>query len=237
MRFERPLVQGVLLARRKRFFADVALEGGVEVVAHCANPGRMTSAAEPGWRVWCSPADPVALSTGKRKLAWNLELVEAQPSGALLLVNTARPNGIVAEAIAAAQIPELLGYLSQRAEVRYGENSRVDLLLEGEEGRCYVEVKNATLLLAPGLAGFPDAVSARATKHLGDLAQVVAEGHRGVMFSLCRSDAARLAPAEQIDPAYASAYRAALKAGVESIAYQVIASAEGLRLGPRVETA
>ena len=237
MLFERPLVRGTLLERRKRFFADVRLEHGEVVVAHCANPGRMTSAAEPGWTVWCSPADPVALAAGKRKLAWNLELVEAMPGGALLLVNTARPNGIVAEAIAAAQVPELAGYSGQRAEVRYGENSRVDLLLEGERGRCFVEVKNATLLLSPGLAGFPDAVSARATKHLHELAQVVAAGHRAVMFSLCRSDAARLVPAEQIDPVYAAAYRAALKAGVESIAVQVLASPQGLRLGPRVETA
>lgn len=234
MDFERPLVRGVLLGRRKRFFADVRLDDGREVVAHCANTGRMSSAAAPGWRVWLLPADPVALAEGRRKLAWNLEIVEAQPGDVPLLVNTARPNGVVAEAIAAGRVPELAGYARQRAEVRYGENSRVDLLLEGEGRRVLVEVKNVTLLLEPGLAGFPDAVSERASKHLDELAAEVGRGARAVIFYLCRSDAARVVPAEAIDPAYAAAFRRARQLGVECLAYPVLVSPQGLRLGQRI---
>lgn len=238
MDFERPLVPGVLLGRRKRFFADVRLESGpergVEVVAHCANTGRMSSAAEPGWRVWLLPADPVALAQGKRKLAWNLELVEGQPGDVPLLVNTSRPNGLVAEAIAQGLVPELAGYSEQRAEVPYGEGRRVDLMLLGEGRRCLVEVKNVTLRLGPGRAAFPDAVSERASAHLGALAAEVARGHRAVIFYLCRSDAETVEPAAGIDPAYAQAHQRAVQAGVEVLAYRCLASPAGLRLGARV---
>lgn len=234
MEFERALVPGVLLRRRQRFFADVRLDSGVEVVAHCANTGRMTSAAEPGWRVWLLPADPVALAEGRRKLAWNLELVEAQPGDVPLLVNTSRPNGVVAEAITRGQVPELGGYTSLRGEVPYGEGRRVDLMLEGEGRRCLVEVKNVTLRLDQGRAGFPDAVSERAAAHLDALGAEVARGHRAVIFYLCRSDARTVEPAAEIDPAYAQAHRRALEAGVEIMAWRCLASPAGLSLGGRV---
>jgi sugar fermentation stimulation protein A len=210
-----PLVAGQLLGRRQRFLADVKLGDGETVVAHCANTGSMLGCKEPGSRVWLSAAaDP------KRKLAWTWELVEAQP-GVVVGIHTGRANGLVEEAMNAGRIPPLAGYAGLRREVRYGaENSRIDLLLE-DAGRplCYVEVKNVTAAVADGVALFPDAVSARASKHLRELAAMVAAGNRAAIVFCCqRGDVHEVRPADAIDPAYGRALRAALAAGVEAYA-------------------
>lgn len=235
MRFESPLVKATFVRRYKRFFAEATLEDGRVVTAWCANPGAMTSSAAPGWPVWLSATDPADLAEGRRKLAWTLELVEAGPDRVPILVHTGRPNAVVAEGIAAGAVPALAGYDRLRSEVRYGKKSRVDLLLESD-GRppCYVEVKNVTLLLSPGVAAFPDAVTTRGARHLEELAAVVAGGARAVLFYLVRSDAAEVRPARAIDPAYAAALADAAAAGVEVLAAKVVASPEGLWLGEAV---
>ncbi len=230
MLFHAPLVPGRLLRRYKRFLADVELEGGEVIVAHCPNPGSMKSCAEPGWPVWVSPA-----SNPARKLKWTLEVVLAPTTS--ILVNTARPNHIVREAIEAGQIPELTGYGSLRAEVRYGEEkSRIDLLLEdGKQANAWVEVKNATLLLEPGVVGFPDSVTTRGTRHLRELMRCVAQGDRGVLFFLVsRSDGKVLSPARDIDPTYASTLDEAVSAGVEVLAYRAEITDAEVRVGERV---
>lgn len=210
-----PLVAGQLLGRRQRFLADVKLGDGETVVAHCANTGSMLGCREPGSRVWLSAAaDP------KRKLAWTWELVEAQP-GVIVGIHTGRSNGLVEEAIAAGRIPALAGYAGLRREVRYGaENSRIDLLLEGAgKPPCFVEVKNVTAAVADGVALFPDAVSTRASKHLRELAAMVAAGNRAAIVFCCqRGDVHEVRPADAIDPAYGRALRAAIAAGVEAYA-------------------
>ena len=139
MRFPHPLVHGTLIRRYKRFLADVRLDDGSEVMAHVANSGAMLGTSAPGMEVWLSPAN-----SPTRKLAWSWELCRVD--NALIGVNTAWPNLIAAEAVAAGQIPELTGYDTIRREVKYGQNSRIDLLLEAP-GRptCYVEVKNVHL--------------------------------------------------------------------------------------------
>ncbi len=226
MRFAEPLIAGRLLKRYKRFLSDVELQDGERVTAHCPNPGSMMGLAEPGMAVWLSPSRNPA-----RKLAYTWELVDAGPS--LVGINTGWANAIVAEAWRAGQIPELTGYDGLRREVRYGKNSRIDLLLESDSRpACYVEIKSVTLS-RPGAGGangaaaeFPDAVTARGAKHLAELAAMAEQGARAVMLYLVqRSDCARLAIAADIDPAYDRAFADARSRGVEAICY-------GCKVGP-----
>ncbi len=169
----------------------------------------------PGSRVWLSKSD-----NPKRKLAYSWEIIEAD--GTLVGINTAHPNGLVAEAIEDGTITELAGYDTRRREVKYGKNSRIDILLEGpDKPLCYVEVKNVHLLRTPGLAEFPDSVTARGAKHLRELSDMVAEGHRAVMvFLVQRGDAERFSLARDIDPSYGNAFDAARAAGVETLVYR-----------------
>ncbi len=232
MRFPAPLVTGRLVRRYKRFLADVVLDGGGEVTAHCANPGSMLGLAAPDSRVWLSvSADP------KRKLAHSWEIVEAD--GGLVGINTAHPNGLVAEAIAGGRIAGLAGYPRIRREVKYGRSSRVDILLE-DEGRppAYVEVKNVHLMRNAGLAEFPDSVTARGAKHLEELGDMVEAGHRAVMvFLVQRTDCRRLSLAGDIDPAYAAAFARARSRGVEALAIGCSISPEEIVADREVELA
>lgn len=226
MKFPRPLVPGVLIRRYKRFLADVTLPDGSVALAHCPNPGAMTSVAIPGGPVHLLPADPVELAAGRRKLAWTWALARCGETD--VLVDTSQANGVVAEAIAAGAIPALAGYAGMRAEVRYGEKSRVDLLLESPGRRCYVEVKNVTLRLDDGAAAFPDAVTERGARHLAELARVIGPDTRAALVHLVRADATEVRPAAHIDPAYAAGLRAAVAAGVEVYAVRALASPDGV---------
>ncbi|SLN58120.1 DNA/RNA nuclease SfsA [Roseisalinus antarcticus] len=227
MRFATPLVSGRLIRRYMRFLADVALDGGEVVKVHCPNPGAMTGLKEPGLRVWLERNDDP-----KKKLDWGWRLAELG-GGHWAGIDTAVPNRVVAEALAARTIPELGPYASHRAEVRYGTRSRVDFLLEGP-GRTYLEVKNVHLRRTDDWAEFPDSVTARGTKHLQELSAMVAEGHRAVMFYLVqRTDCARFRLASDIEPAYATAFDAARAAGVEMLCYGTRIDRDGVQLsGP-----
>jgi len=212
------LVTGRLLRRYKRFLADVVLDAtGETVTAHCANPGAMTGLIAPGSRVWLSrAADPA------RKLGWSWELVEAEfgAGPALVGIHTGRPNAIAAEAIAAGRVPALAGYAGLRREVKYGQASRVDMVLDGP-GRpaCYVEVKNVHLMRRAGLAEFPDSVTARGARHLEELGAMVEAGHRAVMLFVVQMPAEVFTLAADIDPVYAAAFSRARARGVEALAW------------------
>lgn len=229
MQFDPPLMRGILVRRYKRFLADVVLPDGQEITAHCPNPGSMKTCAEPGWVAWVTPAN-----NPKRKLQWTLEIIESPETP--ILVNTSRPNSIVHAAIGSGQIPELTEYPTLHTEVRYGENSRIDLLCRApSRPDCYVEVKNVTFLHAPGVAAFPDGVSKRAAKHMTELATMVQQGHRAVVFFLVsRTDVDRMEPADHIDPKYGVALREAVAQGVEAIAYRLDFTATGVEIGSRI---
>ncbi|NVO14273.1 MAG: DNA/RNA nuclease SfsA [Rhodoplanes sp.] len=236
MRFATPLIPATLLRRYKRFLADVALADGAVVTAHVANPGSMLGLAMPGLRVWLSRSNNPA-----RKLAHSWELVEVDIGAGpeLVGVNTAHPNALAAEAIAADAIPALAGYAGLRREVRYGTRSRVDLLLEdSSRPPCWVEIKSVTLMRQPGLAEFPDAVTARGARHLDDLAAQVAAEHRAVMLFLIQiGSAARFSLARDIDPAYGIAFDRARAAGVEVLAHRCTVTREGILVGDPVPLA
>ena len=225
LKLSKPLYRGRLVKRYKRFLADVVLDDGTELTAHCPNPGAMTGVAEPGSSVWLSRSD-----NPKRKLAYTFELIEV--AGLLVGVNTNHPNAIVTEAVIAGEVPELAGYASHRREVKYGQNSRIDLLLSDPgRGLCYVEVKNVTLDKGDGLAMFPDAVTSRGAKHLRELMAMVATGHRAVLFFCVQlTGVDRVEIAADIDPAYARIMAQAVAAGVEVMAWCTVLTADETRL-------
>jgi sugar fermentation stimulation protein A len=228
MLFPSPLIRGTLVRRYKRFLADVLLDSGEEVTVHVANSGGMIGTSMPGLEVWLTPA-----ANPERKLKWNWEMVTVE--GVLVGVNTAHPNLIAAEAIRDGLIAELTGYATVRREVKYGRNSRIDLLLEAP-GRptCYVEVKNVHLKRGDW-AEFPDAVTARGTKHLGELRDMVAAGCRAVMLYLVqREDCCGFRTAADIDPAYAGKLVEAMRDGVEAICYTCRLTMDGIAIGGRL---
>lgn len=219
MHFASPLVRARLVQRYKRFLADVILDDGSALTVACPNTGAMLGLTEPGSIVWLSQSD-----NPKRKYRHTWEMIEAGDATipTLVGINPTHPNRIVAEAIAAGRIETLARDATLRREVKYGTNSRVDILLEDVgRGLTYVEVKNVHLSRAPGLAEFPDSVTQRGTKHFGELAAMVAAGHRAVLVYLVqRCDVSRFALARDIDPAYAAAFDHAAAAGVEMLAYR-----------------
>ncbi len=224
MQFPSPLVPARLIRRYKRFLADCLLDDGREVVAHCANPGSMMGLAEPGTKIWLEPNDDP-----KKKLKFGWRLVDHE-NGHFTGVDTSVPNRALREALEARQIGMLGSYHQVRPEVKYGEGSRIDFLLEGPR-LTYVEVKSVTLSRQPGLAEFPDSVTARGTKHLGELANMVAQGHRAVMLYLVqRTDCDRFDLARDIDPAYGVAFDAACAAGVETIVLGTRISPDGVQI-------
>ena len=229
MLFPSPLVRGTLVARYKRFFADVVLDDGREITAHCPNPGAMLGLNTPGLPAWISRSDDP-----KRKLAHTLELVEAD--GGLVGVNTMHPNRLVAEALATDHFPELTGYTSHRREVRYGANSRVDFLLEAPgRAQCWLEIKNCHLRRAGTLAEFPDCVAARSLKHLRELTAMVEAGERAVMlFVIQRTDCDAFAACADLDPAYARGLTEAAAKGVEVLAYACDMAETGVKIDRRV---
>lgn len=229
MKLEQPLRHGHLIRRYKRFFADVILDDGRAVTAHCPNPGAMLGLLDPGLGVWLSFTD-----NPRRKLPWTLELMEVD--GGLVGINTMHPNRLVAEALAEDRIEELTGYASHRREVKYGSRSRVDFLLEQTDRlRCWLEIKNCHLRRTGTLAEFPDCIAARSTRHLAELVNQVRNGDRAVvLFVVQRTDCDHFAACTDLDPSFARGLLEAAEAGVEVLVYDCVISPESLRIGKRI---
>lgn len=230
MDFPDPLLRGTLIKRYKRFMADVMLDSGDTVTAHCANTGAMLGVQDPKSEVWLSPA-----RNPDRKLKFTWEMIRI--GDGLVGINTAHPNKIVAEAIEAGNIPELSGYEDLRREVKYGSNSRIDIMLSADgKPDCYVEIKNVHLMRDAGVAEFPDSVSTRAAKHQGELANMVEQGARAVTVYLCqREDCDSFRLADDIDPDYAVASKDARQRGVEAICYACALTPESITVSRRLQ--
>jgi sugar fermentation stimulation protein A len=229
VRFPSRLIRGTLLQRYKRFLADVRLESGEIVTAHCTNTGSMLGCSEPGSAVYLSQSPNKG-----RKLAFTWEMIQIDRTW--VGINTLHPNRLVAEAIETGAITELRGYTAIRREVKVGAHSRLDLCLEGNQGCCFVEVKNVTVSFA-GAAAFPDAVSERATKHLKQLIRLKRQGHRAaVLFVVQRGDCQYFRPADEIDPEYGRWLRRAVQGGVEALAYHAQVTPRAIILTHRLPT-
>lgn len=229
MRFTVPLLNGTLIQRYKRFLADVRLADGSIVTAHCTNTGSMMGCKMPGSAVYISRC-----VNPRRRLAYTWEMIRI--NGGWVGINTLHPNRLVAEAIENGAIRELQGYNSIRREVCTRNGTRLDLCLESSSGLCFVEVKNVTLSI-DGAAAFPDAITARGTKHLRELVRLKRQGHRAVLlFVVQREDCVSFRPADEIDEEYGRWLRRAARAGVEVLPYQASVTPEGIILTRRLET-
>ncbi len=211
-----PLIKGTLLKRYKRFLADIELETGGVVTAHCPNSGSMKGCARPGAEAWISQSTNL-----KRKLKYTWELTRI--GGTFIGINTLVPNRLVRASVENGLVPELSGYSRVRTEVKTSEHTRLDLMLEDNNGKlCFVEIKNCTLV-ENGVARFPDAVTTRGQKHIQELVDLAANGHRAVLFFLVqRTDAHIFTPAADIDPEYAEKLMQARLKGVEIIVRDVV---------------
>ncbi|MFP6779778.1 MAG: DNA/RNA nuclease SfsA [Alphaproteobacteria bacterium] len=230
MDFSSKLVKAKFIKRYKRFFSDHILEDGSLVTAHCANTGAMLGVTEEGITSWLSKSnDP------KRKLKWSWEL--AQKEKTIIGINTHHPNKIVQEAIIKNKIKELSNYADLKREVKYGTNSKIDILLQDTHKKdCYVEIKNVHLSREEGVAEFPDAVTTRGAKHLRELSLVAKSGQRAVMLYLIqRNDCKFFKIAEDIDEIYAREFYSALKAGVEVICIDTILNVDAINIGKNIQ--
>jgi sugar fermentation stimulation protein A len=228
MQFSSPLLSGTLIKRYNRFLADIRLDNGDIITAHCPNSGAMLGVKDPGIKVWVSPA-----TNPHRKLAYTWEMVEID--GEFIGVNTSHPNHLAEEAIRRGFIHSLTAYSNLRREVKYGKNSRIDILLSSlHKPYCYVEVKNVHWK-EKETALFPDSVTERGTKHLHELIEISKTGARAVMlYIIQRSTVSSFSFAASIDPIYAAAAREALSKGVEAYAYTCLLSPQGITLNQEV---
>ena len=222
MEWPEPLIGGRLTRRYKRFLADVVLDDGQELVVHCPNTGAMTGCAEPGSRVYLSKSH-----NPKRKTPYTWEIVETS-DGHSVCIHSALANRLVAEALMLGNIPLLAKYTRWRGEWKLPSGSRIDFALAEDEGEangkrdqwlCFMEVKSVTLHCGGGVGQFPDAVSARAARHIEELLRLKAAGYRVVLcFAVLHSGIESVAPAVDIDPHYAQVLRDAVAKGLEVVA-------------------
>ena len=217
------LIHGRLIKRYKRFLADVKLDDGTVVTAHCTNSGTMKTCLEEDAEVYLSPAnDP------KRKTKFTWEMIKINDNW--IGVNTGVPNKLAFDALVNNTIFSLHGYVHVRREVKFG-NSRLDLYAENDTEKCFIEVKNVTMKVGT-YARFPDAKTERGLKHLNELMEIRRQGMRAVMlYIIQRVDVEIFGPAWDIDPAYAKTLLEAFESGVEIIPLMTHVSPEKIELG------
>jgi len=228
MEFISELKMGIFVKRYKRFLVDIKLNNGDIITAHCPNTGSMKNCLYPGWKVLLSES-----SNLKRKYKYTFEMIH---NGKCWIgVNTHLTNKIILEAINEKQISEFDSYNRIKTEVPYGNNSRIDILLEDDNDKTYIEIKNVTLV-EDSIFYFPDSITKRGQKHLKELILMRKNGNRAVIFFLIqRTDGNLFKPASHIDKEYSKLLSLAVKNGVEVLAYNSIINSKGISLGRKIK--
>ena len=212
MKFKERLLQGILIKRYKRFFVDIEYKSKI-ITAHCPNSGSMMGLLDKGNKVWFSIAD-----NKNRKLKYTLEIIESEKHK--VGVNTLLSNKIVLEALNNNRIKELNKFDNIKTEVKFSDNTRFDFLLSNNNNKCFLEVKNVTLLREKNIAEFPDAITSRGTKHLKELINAKKKGYESYIFYLIqRNDCKFFKIAKDIDEEYKNAFDEAIKCGVKILCY------------------
>ena len=227
MKFKKKLLQGTLVKRYKRFFVDIEYQNRT-ITAHCPNPGSMMGLIDKGNKVWFSTSN-----NPERKLKYTLEIIEVRNEK--VGINTFLSNKIVFEALNNKKITSLIKFKNIKREVKFSDNTRFDFFLSNDTEKCFLEVKNVTLLREKKIAEFPDAVTSRGTKHLNELCKAKKEGYQSyILYLIQRDDCDSFKIAEDIDEKYKDAFNKAIKSGVKILCYDCKLSNEEIKLNNQI---
>ena len=227
MKFKERLLQGTLVKRYKRFFVDIKYQKKT-ITAHCPNSGSMMGLLRTGNTVHFSVS-----SNPKRKLKYTLEIVEIDKK--LVGINTHLTNKIVLEALNQKKIKKLVNFNNIRTEVKFSDKTRFDFLISNNKEKCFLEVKNVTLVRKNKIAEFPDAITSRGTKHLRELISAKKKGYKSyILYLIQREDCKSFEIAKNIDQEYKIAFDTALKNGVKILCYDCKLSNEEIKLDNKI---
>ena len=227
MKFEKKLLQGTLIKRYKRFFVDIKYQNRT-IIAHCPNSGSMLGLLNSGNKVWFSVSD-----NPKRKLKYTLQIIEIDSK--LVGINTHLSNKIILESLKAKKIQNLRKFTKIQPESKFSSNTRFDFLISNSKEKCFLEVKNVTLVREKNIAEFPDAITSRGTKHLNELVEAKKKGYQSyLLFLIQREDCKLFKIAKDIDVNYQNAFNLALKNGVKILCYDCKLSNEEIRINNQI---
>ena len=227
MKFKERLLQGTLVKRYKRFFVDIKYKNKI-IVGHCPNPGSMMGLLNKGNKVWFSKSD-----NPNRKLKYTLEIIEVEKK--MVGINTLLTNKIVLESLNDKKINSFVKFNDIRSEVKFSDNTRFDFLLLNNKEKCFLEVKNVTLVREKKIAEFPDSITSRGTKHLNELCNAKKKGYQSyILYLIQREDCDSFKIAEDIDEEYKAAFSKALKSGVKILCYDCKLNNEEIKLNNQI---
>ena len=228
MKFKERLLHGTLIKRYKRFFVDIKYQNKT-IIAHCPNSGSMMGLLDTGNKVWFSRSD-----NPKRKLKYSLQIVET--NNQMVGVNTHLTNKIILESLKDKKTKSLIKFNNIRSEVKFSDNTRFDFFLNNNKDKCFLEVKNVTLVRKNTMAEFPDAITSRGTKHLKELINAKKRGYKSyILYLIQREDCKSFKIAKDIDEEYKSTYEKALKNGVKVLCYDCKLSNEEIKINNQID--
>ena len=227
MRFTDNLLTGTLIKRYKRFFVDIKYKNKI-ITGHCPNSDSMMGLLNKGNKVWFSTSD-----NPKRKLKYTLEIIEVKKK--LVGINTMHANKIVLEALNQKKIKNLIKFNNIRTEVKFSDKTRFDFLISNNNRKCFLEVKNVTLVREKKIAEFPDSITTRGTKHLKELITAKKKGFDSyILYLIQREDCNSFKIAKDIDDEYKSTFDEALKNGVKILCYDCKLANEEIKLNNKI---